>query len=87
LKYNFDVEIAISKKRTWGSTKCLHIHSRDITDCLKIILYNDGEPFGLSDKVVSDLSYFLSTITRNADFCSLVYTNFKTLVKDYKEHK
>jgi len=49
-------------------------------------LDKDGEPIGPSDKMVSDLNYFLGTIARNADFCPLIYTNFKALVKDYKEH-
>jgi len=79
------VETGTSKKRTRGSTQCLQIHSRDIEDHLKIILDKDREPIGLTNKVVSDLSYFLGTIARNADFCPLIYTNFKALVKDYKE--
>ena len=79
------VETGTSKKRTRGLTQCLQIHSRDIEDHPEIILDKDGEPIGPSDKMVFDLSYFLGTIARNVDFCPLIYTNFKTLVKDYKE--
>jgi len=46
----------------------------------------DGEPIGPTDKIVTDLSYFLGMIARNSTFCPLVYTNFKALLKD-KEKK
>ncbi|XP_068477352.1 uncharacterized protein [Phaseolus vulgaris] len=51
----------------------------------EVILDEHGEPVGPNDKVVSDLSYFLGTIARNSDFCPLIYTNFKALLKDYKD--
>jgi len=49
-------------------------------------LDDDGEPIGRSDKVVSDLSYFHGTIERNSNFCPLIYTSFKALLKDNKDH-
>lgn len=78
-------KIETSKKRTRGPTRCLKIHSRPVEEREEIILDSDGEPIGPNDKIVSDLSLFLGTIARNADFCPLIYTNFKALVKNHKE--
>jgi len=44
------------------------------------------EPVGPNDKVLSDLKLFSGTIARNLDFCPLIYTNFKALLKDNKDH-
>jgi len=82
---NFIVTIATSKKRTRRPTQCLKIHSRKIEDRPEVILDEDGEPIGPNDKVLSNLSYFLRTIARNSNFCPLIYTNFKALVKDHKD--
>lgn len=54
-----------SKKRTRGPTQCMKIHSRSVQDREEVVLDDDGEPIGPSDKTVSDLSYFLGTIARN----------------------
>jgi len=77
---NFNVKIGTSNKRTWGPTRCLQIHAINIEDRPKDILDKDGEPVGLNDKVVFDLSYFFGTLARNSDLC-----NFKALLKDYKK--
>ncbi|KAJ1432573.1 putative transposase, Ptta/En/Spm, plant [Sesbania bispinosa] len=74
-----------SKKRTRGPTSCIKIHSRPTKDREEVILDNDGEPIGPNDKIVSALSYFLGTLARNAEFCPLIYTNFKALLKNHKE--
>lgn len=81
----FYVTIGTRKKRTRGPTICLKIHSRAAQDREEVILDNDGEPIGPDDRTVSDLSLFLGTIARNADFCPLIYTNFKVLLKNHKE--
>ena len=52
----------------------------------EVVLDADGEPIGLIDKIVTDLSYFLGTIARNSTFCPLIYTSFKALLKD-KDNK
>ena len=39
------------------------------------------------DQTVSDLGYFVGTIAKNADFCPLIYTNFKELLKDEADPK
>ncbi|KAJ1436578.1 hypothetical protein SESBI_04192 [Sesbania bispinosa] len=71
-----------SKKRTRGPTQCLKVHARDKDDRQEVILDDDGEPIGPNGQIVSELSHFLGTIARNTDFCPLIYTNFKALVKD-----
>lgn len=76
-------ENGTSKKRTRGPTQCMKIHSRSVQDREEVVLDDDGEPIGPSDKTVSDLSYFLGTIARNGDFCPLIYTNFKVLMKNH----
>ena len=83
--HKFYVKIGTAKKRTRGPTQCIKIHSRPFKDREEVILDDDGEPIGPNDHIVSDLSYFLGTIARNADFCPLIYTNFKALVKDNKD--
>ncbi|XP_027933320.1 uncharacterized protein LOC114188858 [Vigna unguiculata] len=74
------------KKRTRGPTQCLAIHGRSMQDRPEVVLDADGEPIGLIDKIVTDLSYFLGTIARNSTFCPLIYTSFKALLKD-KDNK
>ncbi|KAJ1387278.1 hypothetical protein SESBI_40100 [Sesbania bispinosa] len=81
----FNVNIGSTKKRTWGLTSCIKIHSRPTKDREEVILDNDGEPIGPNDKIVSDVSYFLGTLARNVEFCPLIYTNFKALLKNHKE--
>jgi len=81
----FNVKIGTSNKRTRGPTRCLQITARNTEDRLKVILDKDGELVCPNDRVVSDLSYFLGTLARNLDFYLLIYTNFKALLKDYKE--
>lgn len=85
LLHNFYVNIGASKKRTRGPTQCLSIHARPTQDRQEIILDDYGEPIGPTDKIVSDLSYFLGTIARNSEFCPLIYTNFKVVPVDYKD--
>lgn len=74
-----------SKKRTRGPTRCLSVHARELEEREEVTLDDDGEPVGPNDKVVSDLSYFLGTIARNATYCPLIYTNFKALTKDERD--
>ncbi|XP_027942504.1 uncharacterized protein LOC114196152 [Vigna unguiculata] len=74
------------KKRTRGPTQCLAIHGRSMQDRPEVVLDADGEPIGPTDKIVTDLSYFLGTIARNSTFCPLIYTSFKALLKD-KDNK
>lgn len=81
--HNFNVKIGTKKKRTRGPTRCLKIHARTSEDRQEVTLDEDGEPIGPNDKTVSDLSYFLGSIARNAEFCPLIYTNFKALLKDH----
>ncbi|XP_057449367.1 uncharacterized protein LOC130740706 [Lotus japonicus] len=74
-----------SKRRTRGPTLCLNIHARNHNDRQEVVLDEYGEPIGPDGQTVSDLSHFLGTIARNANFCPLIYTNFKALVKDNEE--
>jgi len=69
-----------------GPTQCLAIHGRSTQEHPKVILDIDGEPIGPTNKIVTDLSYFLGTITRNSSFCPLIYPNFKVLLND-KDNK
>jgi len=85
LKIKLAFKICTSNKRTRGPTRCLQVHARNTEDRSEVILDKDEEPVGPNDRVVSDLSYFLGTLARNSDFCPLIYTNFKALLKDYKE--
>ncbi|CAL5189332.1 unnamed protein product [Lathyrus oleraceus] len=70
-----------TKKRTRGPTCCLKIYARHVKDHREVTLDDFGEAIGPDDKTVSDLGCFLGTIARNADFCPLIYTNFKELLK------
>jgi len=81
-----NVKIGTKKKRTRGPTQCLAIHGRSMQDRPEVVLDADGEPIGPTDKIVTDLSYFLGTIARNSTFCPLIYTSFKALLKD-KDNK
>ena len=82
----FNVKIGTIKKKTRGPTQCLTIHGRSTQERPEVILDSDGEPIGPTDKIVTDLSYFLGTIARNSTFCPLIYTNFKALLND-KDNK
>jgi len=73
-------------KKTRGQTQCLAIHGRYTRERPEVILDIDGEPIAPTDKIVTDLSYFLGTIARNSSFCPLIYTNFKVLLND-KDNK
>jgi len=79
----FNVKIGSSNKRTRGPIRCLQIHARNTEDCPTVILDKDGKPIAPNIRVVSNLSYFLGTLARNSDFCPLIYTNFKALLKYY----
>ena len=81
----FNVKIGSSNKRTRGPTRCLQIHVRNTEDCPTVILDKDRESVGPNIRVISNLSYFLGTLARNSDFCPQIYTNFKALLKGYKE--
>jgi len=81
----FNVKIGTSNKRTRGPTTCLQIHVRNTEDRLEVILDKDEEPVGPNDRVLFDLSYFLGTLARNSYFYPLICTNFKALLKYYKE--
>lgn len=73
-------------KKTRGKTQCLNIHARSLENREEIILDDEGEPIGPTDKVVSNLSYFLGTLARNSDCCPLIYTNWKAIPDSFKEH-
>ncbi|KAF7826629.1 hypothetical protein G2W53_017793 [Senna tora] len=45
-----------------------------------------GQPIGPREKTVKDLSLFLGTLARNSTFCPLIYTNWKAIPSDTKEH-
>lgn len=83
----FDVKTGTTKKRTRGPTRCLKIYARHVKDRQEVTLDDFGEAIGPDDQTVSDLGYFLGTIARNADFCPLIYTNFKELLKDEADPK
>lgn len=61
----------------------MKIHSRNVQDHEEVVLDDDGETIGPNGKTIYDLSYFLGTIARNGDFCSLIYTIFKVLMKNH----
>ena len=82
----FNVKIGTSKKKTQGPTQCLAIHGRSTQERPEVILDIDGEPIGPTDKIVTDINYFLGMIARNSTFCPLIYTNFKSLLND-KDNK
>ncbi|XP_058744688.1 uncharacterized protein LOC131617414 [Vicia villosa] len=71
-----------TKKRTRGPTRCLKIYARPVKDRQEVTLDDFGEAVGPDNQTVTGLAYFLGTIARNADFCPLIYTNFKKLLKD-----
>jgi hypothetical protein len=60
-------------------------HGIHIEDRKEVILDDDGEPVGLDSIVVSDLSNFMGTITRNSTFCPLIYANFKGVIENHEK--
>ncbi|GAU46339.1 hypothetical protein TSUD_401980 [Trifolium subterraneum] len=70
------------KNKTRGPTQCLKIHGRQFEEREEIILDDDGEPVGPTEKVLTGLSNFPGTIAKSSAFCPLIYTNFKGIVKN-----
>ncbi|KAF7841754.1 putative transposase, Ptta/En/Spm, plant [Senna tora] len=81
-----DIRKGTAKKRTRGQTSCKKIHDRSIEEREEVILNDQGQPIGPREKTVKDLSLFLGTLARNSTFCPLIYTNWKAIPCDTKEH-
>ncbi|PNY02620.1 hypothetical protein L195_g025934 [Trifolium pratense] len=70
-----------TKKRTRGPTLCLKIYARSLKQREEVTLDDDGDVIGPDDKTVAEFANFLGSIARNSDFCPLIYTNFKEMLK------
>ncbi|KAL5097416.1 hypothetical protein RYX36_001743, partial [Vicia faba] len=83
---NREEEKETSQRKTRGKTLCKKIHARTLEERVEVTFNEDFQPFGPSEKVVSDLSLFLGTLARNSTFCPLRYTNWSGMPDDNKNH-
>ena len=74
----------MKERKTRGKTLCNNIHVRSLEERAQVT-FEKGQAVGPCDKTVTELSYFLGTIARNATFCPLTFTSWKALLDDNKK--
>ncbi|KAG5571771.1 hypothetical protein H5410_061537 [Solanum commersonii] len=72
------------KKKVRGQTTCKHIHARNLEE-REEVTFDKGQAVGPTDKIVSELTNFIGTISRNPRFINLMYTSWHAVPKDIKK--
>ncbi|KAG5587445.1 hypothetical protein H5410_047879 [Solanum commersonii] len=71
------------KKKVRGQTTCKHIHARNLEE-REEVTFDKGQAVGPTDKIVSELTNFIGTISRNPRFINLMYTSWHACQKILK---
>ncbi|KAH0729590.1 hypothetical protein KY289_000778 [Solanum tuberosum] len=67
-----------------GKTTCKDIHARNLEERKKVT-FDKGQAMGPTGKIVSELTNFIGTISRNSRFINLMYTSWHAVPKDKKK--
>ncbi|KAH0639225.1 hypothetical protein KY290_036506 [Solanum tuberosum] len=71
-------------KKVRGKTTCKDIHARNLEERKKVT-FDKGQAVGPTGKIVSELTNFIGTISRNSRFINLMYTSWHAVPKDKKK--
>ncbi|KAH0773666.1 hypothetical protein KY290_010803 [Solanum tuberosum] len=72
------------KKKVRGQTTCKNIHARNLEERDEVT-FDKGQAVGPTDKIVSELTNFIGTISRNPRFINLMYTSWHAVPKYIKK--
>ncbi|KAH0757736.1 hypothetical protein KY290_021229 [Solanum tuberosum] len=72
------------KKKVRGQTTSKNIHARNLEE-REEVTFDKGQAVGPTDKIVSELTNFIGTISRNPRFIKLMYTSWHAVPKDIKK--
>ncbi|KAH0724838.1 hypothetical protein KY284_000703 [Solanum tuberosum] len=65
----------LEPKKVRGKTTCKDIHARNLEE-RKEVTFDKGQAVGPTGKIVSELTNFIGTISRNPRFINLMYTSW-----------
>ncbi|KAH0775130.1 hypothetical protein KY290_012267 [Solanum tuberosum] len=71
-------------KKVRGKTTCKDIHAINLEE-RKEVTFDKGQAVGPTGKIVSELTNFIGTISRNPRFINLMYTSWHAVPKDTKK--
>ncbi|KAK6777224.1 hypothetical protein RDI58_023941 [Solanum bulbocastanum] len=74
----------LESKKVRGKTTCKDIHVRNLEE-RKEVTFDKGQAVGPTGKIVSELTNFIGTISRNSRFINLMYTSWHAVPKDTKK--
>ncbi|KAH0657072.1 hypothetical protein KY285_031954 [Solanum tuberosum] len=74
----------LESKKVRGKTTCKDIHARNLEE-RKEVTFDKGQAVGPTGKIVSELTNFIGTISRNPRFINLMYTSWHAVPKDTKK--
>ncbi|KAH0709283.1 hypothetical protein KY284_010710 [Solanum tuberosum] len=74
----------LEPKKVRGKTTCKDIHARNLEERKKVT-FDKGQAVGPTGKIVSELTNFIGTISRNSRFINLMYTSWHEVPKDTKK--
>ncbi|KAH0660453.1 hypothetical protein KY289_029201 [Solanum tuberosum] len=74
----------LEPKKVRGKTTCKDIHARNLEE-RKEVTFDKGQAVGPTGKIVSELTNFIGTISRNPRFINLMYTSWHAVPKDTKK--
>ncbi|KAH0679159.1 hypothetical protein KY284_020244 [Solanum tuberosum] len=74
----------LEPKKVRGKSTCKDIHARNLEERKKVT-FDKGQAVGPTGKIVSELTNFIGTISRNSRFINLMYTSWHAVPKDKKK--
>ncbi|KAG5606468.1 hypothetical protein H5410_027960 [Solanum commersonii] len=74
----------LEPKKVRGKITCKDIHARNLEERKKVT-FDKGQAVGPTGKIVSELTNFIGTISRNSRFINLMYTSWHAVPKDTKK--
>ncbi|KAH0706503.1 hypothetical protein KY290_011075 [Solanum tuberosum] len=74
----------LEPKKVRGKTTCKDIHAINLEE-RKEVTFDKGQAVGPTGKIVSELTNFIGTISRNPRFINLMYTSWHAVPKDTKK--
>ncbi|KAK6781996.1 hypothetical protein RDI58_019792 [Solanum bulbocastanum] len=74
----------MESKKVRGKITCKDIHARNLEE-RKEVTFDKGQAVGPTGKIVSELTNFIGTISRNSRFINLMYTSWHAVPKDTKK--